>query len=175
MSEAARQNNITNKYGVSQWLAAWMDAAKKESSRSLACHNMIFRSKDSLPPYSSEYQYIDNKIKQKVKKTEPKFKSLLIYSETNGKINHDDEVFKKLTFMKRFRTKLKRDGMVDHIRDHIGPLSNGKGGTVCANPRIHKALKGKGILIEEKHTSIVNRNSPLTIFVLEMTRKTLLV
>ena len=54
MGEAARQNNITNKYGVSQWLAAWMDPATRDRSRSLACHNMIFRSKDSLPPYSSE-------------------------------------------------------------------------------------------------------------------------
>ena len=150
MGEAARQNNMTNKYGVSQWLAAWMDPTEKgERRRSLACHNMIFRSKDSLPPYSSEYQYLDKKIKQKVKKTDPMYKSFMIYSETNGKINHDDEVFKKADFLKRFKKELKDQRWLTHAAPNIGPISH-KGRTIYVNPRIHDALKGKGIEIDDK-------------------------
>ena len=150
MGEAARQNNITNKYGVSKWLATWKDPEKNKRRTSLACHNMIFRSKDSLPPYSSEYQYLDKKIKQKVKKTDPMYKSFMIYSETNGKINHDDEVFKKADFLKRFKKELKDQRWLTHAAPNIGPISNGKGGTICVNPRIHDALKGKGISIDDK-------------------------
>ena len=150
MGEAARRNNMTNKYGVSQWLAAWMDPTEKgERRRSLSCHNMIFRSKDSLPPYSSEYQYLDNKIKQKVKKMDPKYTSLMIYSETNGKINHDDEVFKKGDFLKRFKKELKDQRWLTHAAPNIGPISH-KGRTIYVNPRIHDALKGKGIEIDDK-------------------------
>ena len=148
MKAAASQNNIKNLGAVSEWLGSWTN--NKKTTPSLAYKNMIFRKKDTLPPYSSDYQHLDNMIKQKIKKIDSKYISLLIYSETNGKINHHDEVFKKATFMKRFRTELKRDRMVDHALDHIGPQSNGKGGTICYNRRIHDALKGKGILIEGK-------------------------
>ena len=74
----------------------------------------------------------------------------MIYSETNGKINHNDKVYSKRDFIKTFSEQLKDQRWLTNTAPNIGPISNGKGGTICVNPRIHDALKGKGISIDDK-------------------------
>ena len=116
----------------------WNENSKQDGT--LACNNHIFRNEQSLPPYSFDYD-LDKKIKERLKTTLPQYKSRVIYSETNRKINHDDKVYSKAAFVKKFSKQLKKEGLVTHVASKTDEN---------INSRIHEKLKGKGVRIDDK-------------------------